>query len=168
MSWSYLALVPLLACALTCMPLGRVQRAALGSLTWLARLAVLAGLSLMGVLLLAPQWLPADAILALDDWLRLPAADSAYSWRLIVGLLYAAAATLLAAPLLALLDFTRSLGRFESGCRTLTHLMRRTVRLAENARPLPVEGASTTTPTDSAPKSKPCNNRLRPLSELLG
>jgi hypothetical protein len=46
--------------------------------------------------------------------------------------------------------------------------MRHTVRLAENARPLPDDGACTTTPMQPAPKSKPSNSRLRPLSELLG
>jgi hypothetical protein len=168
MSWSYLGLVPLLVCALACMPLGRVQRVALGWLTWLMRLTVLGGLSILGVLVLAPQWLPSEVVLSLDDWLRLPAADSGDPWRPAIGLLYAAFATLLAAPLLALLDFTRSLGRFESGCRTLTHLMRHTVRLAENARPQLEEGSSTTAPTNSSPKLKPSNNCLRPLSELLG
>jgi len=168
MSWSNLALVPLVVCALACLPLGRVQRAAVRCLTWLTRLAVLAGLSLLGVLVLAPQWLPADAVWSLDDWLQLPAPDATNPWRLILGLLYAAGATLLAAPLLALLDFTYSLGRFESGCRTLTQLLRDTLRLAENAQPLPNAAALPVAPTQSSQTPKPTANRLRPLSDLLG
>ena len=62
-----LALVPLLVCKLACLPLGRVQRAAVGGLTWLTRLAVLAGLSLLGMLLQVPQWLPAGTVASLDD-----------------------------------------------------------------------------------------------------
>lgn len=167
MSWSSLALLPLLVCAAACLPLGWVQRAAVRGLAWLMRLAVLAGLSLLGVYLTAPQWLPTDVALSLDDGLGLSASDSADPWRLILGLLYAAAATGLAAPILVLLDFTRTLGQFESRCRTLSHLLRDTLHLAENARPLGNATASSATPPP-VPTAKPSVNRLRPLSELLG
>jgi hypothetical protein len=167
MSWCYLALVPLLIFKIACMPVGRVQRAVLGGMTWLVRLFALAWLSLLSVLVLAPQWFPLDAAGSLDLVLGLPSSDSPEPWRVLLLLSYGALAALIAVPLLILLDLLRSLGEFESKCRTLTDLMRYTVRLAENAHPSPSEHESKATPKKDA-ASQPSNNRLRPLSEMLG
>jgi hypothetical protein len=167
MTWSHFALVPLLACGLACLSEGRVRRGAVRCVALTTRASVLAALSLLGVLLLAPEWLPAGLASSLDDRLLLPTSDAAGPSRLLLGLLYAMGLTLVAAPLLALLDFTHSLGRFESDCRTLTHLMRDTLRLAENARPCPAASPSSA-PALSGTAPRHSANRLRPLSELLG
>lgn len=166
MSWYLLALAPLLACAAACLPLRPAQRAAVTCLSWLVRLAALATLALLAVLALAPEWLPADGVVALDAWLRLPPPGTDSAGRVLLALAYAGAVTLAAAPALILLDFTRSLGRYEAGCRTLNDLLRQAIRLGQSARPSPA-AAPPLSPAAPPLAPKVTANR-RPLRELLG